>query len=727
MGMKQLTTIKRSASIAQIFILLAAMLCVNACVKKGTTSPETVSWAKTGGIATSGKYRYVILSDVDNDTHVDIVGASSDPGKIAIWYGDGSGNMTMPQILPRNEKIDVRCIATGDINGDGLQDIIASVQRESSGIRVWINQPGRKWKEGIAPIRINNYEGIRVSDVNMDGHADIIAANSTSEDEGGIQVWLGDGQGGWQIETGPTKIGKYMDVEVADFNHDGYPDIVGAGWGLSGAVRVWLGDGTGNWSAMPPVKPGNFNGLSVCDINNDGNLDLLVGSYRDGVFVFLGDGKGNFKEVPGPVDTGSYWRAMAYDINGDGIPDIVAGSVDGKGVRGWLNHDKNHWREAENIFPTLGNYYDFKSGDLDHDGKNELILASFGEGIKIISGKAWPYSQSLEGFSNALSEEDSEANNQAYENSVFTTKKGYTEYKVGPADILEITLWEPDKITKEEVEIMADGCLSFSFVQNLPVSGMTVKEIDDALTNNLRTYIKDPKVVVRVQAYHSKWASLMGPGASGSTGGSHGWSGERGQRPGRYYLDGKVTLIELLSGAGIRSDANLREILVTRKNGRTLKLNVYKAMTLGDKTQDIVIDDGDSIYVSLVSKEGNRVFVFGEVAQPGAYAFTGTTMPMLDAIAAAGGPTVFALMDQAKIIRGDITKPEVISVDLKQLVETGDQTQNMPLMDGDVVYVSRRVEGDINLFVKRITPLLQMITAPLSSYEYIHDINNNNR
>lgn len=203
--------------------------------------------------------------------------------------------------------------------------------------------------------------------------------------------------------------------------------------------------------------------------------------------------------------------------------------------------------------------------------------------------------------------------------------------------------------------------------------------------------------------------------------------GERGQRPGRYYLDGKVTLIELLSGAGVRSDANLREILVTRKNGRTLKLNVYKAMTLGDKTQDIVIDDGDSIYVSLVSKEGNRVFVFGEVAQPGAYAFTGTTMPMLDAIAAAGGPTVFALMDQAKIIRGDITKPEVISVDLKQLVETGDQTQNMPLMDGDVVYVSRRVEGDINLFVKRITPLLQMITAPLSSYEYIHDINNNNR
>jgi protein involved in polysaccharide export with SLBB domain len=115
--------------------------------------------------------------------------------------------------------------------------------------------------------------------------------------------------------------------------------------------------------------------------------------------------------------------------------------------------------------------------------------------------------------------------------------------------------------------------------------------------------------------------------------------------------------------------------------------------------------------------------VFGEVRQPGAYSFTGTTMPTLDLIAAAGGPTVFALLDQARIIRGDITKPEVISVDLKQLVETGDQSQNIPLMDGDIVYVSRTAIGDVDLFVQRMRPFLTLITSPLRTYDYFDDLN----
>jgi polysaccharide export outer membrane protein len=514
-----------------------------------------------------------------------------------------------------------------------------------------------------------------------------------------------------------------MDVEVADFNNDGRPDIAGASWGLGGGIRVWLGDGTGSWSAVPPLAYGNFYGLCACDINNDGNVDLVAGSYRDGVHIFLGDGKGSFEAAPGPVDSGSYWRAICHDINGDGKMDIIAGSVDGKGVRGWINRDGKRWAEVEDIFPTLGNYYDFKSADLNNDGNKELILASFGEGIKIIPGEVWPYSRSLRSFSGILDEGDPDERQEVFENSVFTMKNGYEEYKVGPGDALEITLWEPDKVTKEEVEVMPDGTLTFSFVKDLAVNGMTVKEIDNVLTAHLDTYIRNPRISLRINFYHSKWASIMGPGRGYHTGGGGGWSGERGRRGGRFYLDGRVTLIELLSGAGIARDANLREILVTRSDGRTLKLNIYKAMTLGDKTQDIIIDHGDSVYISIISQEGNRIFVFGEVRQPGAYSFTGTTMPTLDLIAAAGGPTVFALLDQARIIRGDITKPEVISVDLKQLVETGDQSQNIPLMDGDIVYVSRTAIGDVDLFVQRMRPFLTLITSPLRTYDYFDDLN----
>ena len=45
---------------------------------------------------------------------------------------------------------------------------------------------------------------------------DVIAANSTEDKHAGIQVWLGNGNGEWAVESGPTTLGRYMDVAVAD-------------------------------------------------------------------------------------------------------------------------------------------------------------------------------------------------------------------------------------------------------------------------------------------------------------------------------------------------------------------------------------------------------------------------------------------------------------------------------------------------------------------------------
>jgi len=712
---------KRFVAFKQVVICIGILLLLNifGCAKQ---DPTMMSWKKTGGVTTSGKYRGVVVADLDNDTHLDIVGASSDPGKVAIWYGDGTGKMTTPQFIPSDQKVDVRSVAIGDLNGDGRKDIVISPQREFSGIYVAMNQVERGWKRGIHPTKINNYEGIRLDDVNQDGHIDIIAANSTSDDEGGIQVWLGDGKGGWLIETGPVTTGRYKDVEVADFNGDGRPDIAGASWGIQGAIYVWLGDGTGNWASTPPLKMGDFNGLTVCDINNDQNIDILSGSYREGIHLFIGDGGGDFESVSSPVDSGSYWRAITNDIDGDGNMDIAAGSVDGKGIRGWINNGKYRWEEVDGLFPTLGIYYDFQMADLDHDGKNEMVIAGFSEGIKIISGNAWPYGKSMASVLDNVSDGEATLEGE-FGNSVFTTKNGYEEYLIGTNDFLEITLWEPDKITKQEVEVMPDGTISFSFVEDLDVEGLTPKELDILLTRELSSYIKIPRISVSVSYYLSKWATIMGPGRRHHGYSGHDQGGKKSRGGGRQTLNGKVTLIELLSSGGVARHANLREILVTRKTGRTLKLNVYKAMTLGDKTQDIIIDHGDSVYVPEISKEGNRVFIFGEVDEPGAYAFTGADMPLMDAIALAGGPTVFALLDHAKIMRSDITKPEVISVDLKQLIETGNQTENIRLQDGDMVFVPRTAIGDIDLFVQRLRPILTLISSPLRTYDYIDDLN----
>jgi hypothetical protein len=275
-------TIGIGASVKIFFLLtaVALLLGVSGCATKPETQTPPPPMPKAEGLALAGKFRTVAIADLDNDGNLDVVGGASSPGLVTINYGDGRGGISQPQHLA--VKGEVRSVAVADINEDGLPDIVFSVQKPSAGIQVWINQTRRRWKFGLGPVGINSYEGIKLADVNGDEHMDIIAGNTTSATRGGIQVWLGDGKGNWPKETGPTVSGIYMDVLSADLNHDGHLDLVGAGWGTYGALRVWLGDGSGSWSSTEPLEKGSFYGLSIGDINQDGNFDILPGPIKMG-------------------------------------------------------------------------------------------------------------------------------------------------------------------------------------------------------------------------------------------------------------------------------------------------------------------------------------------------------------------------------------------------------------------------------------------------------------
>ncbi|MGD2270777.1 MAG: FG-GAP-like repeat-containing protein [Desulfobacterales bacterium] len=654
----------------------------------------------------SGNFRTVALADLDNDGSLDLVAGGSSPPGVIISYGDGRGGMSQPQNLYL--KGEIQSAAVADVNEDGLKDVIVSVQRGASGVKVWLNRTSRQWTLVKGPIEINDYQGLATADIDGDGHIDLIAANASSDTQGGIQVWLGDGNSNWPKETGPTITGRYMDIALADFNEDGILDLVGAGWGIYGSLNVWIGDGSGNWSSVPPLNKGSYYGLSVADIDGDRHMDILAASYRNGVHVFLGDGSATFVKSKSPQEDGSFWDIAAIDLNGDDTLDLLASSLDAAGIKSWQNQGADQWEPIRGRFPLAGSFYDLAIADVNQDGHDDVCAASLGEGIKFWRGSG----ERGVGF---LSKEERRISGpEAYrnitipqENSVFTNIFGFPEYKVDPGDILEITLWQGIEAIKEEVVIRPDGKISFGFVEDLYVKGLTPTQLDDLLTRYIREYVIQPRIDVIVKEYNSKFVTISGA----IQGGVRTGPGTAGA--GEYRLSGKMSLLELVSKAGGPTpDANLRNVRLRRKSGQAISLDLNKAIFQGDASQDIILDAGDLVFIPTLSAEANRVYVFGEVKDPGLYTFTESEIRIFDVISKAGGPTVFATAESSKIVRGDVTQPEIISVDLKRLIEQGDQTQNVILASGDLVYVPRRFWGDLNVFWQRIKPLFELIISP---------------
>lgn len=123
-----------------------------------------------------------------------------------------------------------------------------------------------------------------------------------------------------------------------------------------------------------------------------------------------------------------------------------------------------------------------------------------------------------------------------------------------------------------------------------------------------------------------------------------------------------------------------------RVDGSKIELNLYRLLYEGDLSQNILLADGDTIYIP--EETQNRYFVGGQVKRPGQYVWR-PGLTVLDALSQAAWETERARLSQTFVVR---KKPdgaeERIRVDLVRLLNKGDMSQNIVLQPGDVVYVS---------------------------------------
>ena len=168
----------------------------------------------------------VRASDLNGDGHADIL-AVGDPNEARVLLGDGAGRFSAPVESPTGAQF-VNSPALADFDGDGVLDL--ALNRDINGM---ITMRGVGDGSFEAPIQlsepITRSGDIEAGDFDGDGDADLLFVDVNQE-----WIWLVRGNGDFTFDVDlPTTVPRagpfdgIAEIELADFDGDGIPDVLG--------------------------------------------------------------------------------------------------------------------------------------------------------------------------------------------------------------------------------------------------------------------------------------------------------------------------------------------------------------------------------------------------------------------------------------------------------------------------------------------------------------------
>jgi FG-GAP repeat. len=361
----------------------------------------------------------VALVDVDGDGDLDAV-LAVEMGANRLYINDGRGHFTWQQGALGTKAHDSEHVLSADFNRDGYLDLIF-VAEEDHAHQLFLGGPGGVFTEASERLpEMSEGNGLAVGDVNGDGLPDIVVGNSAEERPGKPRasgqnfLWLNDPkQPGTFIDATATHLPAYeddtQDIALADVDGDGDLDMVVAN--ESPPNRRLLNDGKGHFreasKSLQLLTPMETREVHMFDANGDGRPDILFLNLTSNnkrwdkdpqARLLINKGHGRFRDETKfrlPDNRFSSWGGIVMDFNHDGHPDLIVGAIDVPGfkplqLRAYANDGKGRFSDVTaTVIPvaTVARSWSMATGDVNGDGVEDLFVGAWGTQARLLLGK----------------------------------------------------------------------------------------------------------------------------------------------------------------------------------------------------------------------------------------------------------------------------------------------------------------------------------------------------